>query len=174
MRPQLQGDPFLREARRATLARRLICHGVRTEMIGRLTGLTRNRLATVRRRLMVADEMRPRGPVRSALDVFRGSALGRTEGAALISLGLAARLFDSAHADEAFDPLEHAERLCDTYEAYRAVIPESRAELEDFILLYRAAVSHSLRPDTCRSCRCLILVAPFESRRKCWHCDPHS
>ena len=175
MRPQLQDDPILRESRRATLARRLISHGVRTEMIGRLTGLTRNRLATVRRRLMVADEMRLRGPVRSALDVFRGSALGRSEGAALISLGLAARLFDSARVDEAFDPLEHAERLCDTYEAYRAVIPESRAELEDFILLYRAvAVSHSLLVDTCRTCRCLVLVEPFESRRECWHCDPHS
>ena len=174
MRPQLQDDPILREVRRATLARRLISHGVRTEMIGRLIGLTRNRLATVRRRLMVADEMRPRGPVRSALDVFRGSALGRTEGAALISLGLAAKLFDSAQADEAFDPLEHAEWLCDAYEAYRAVIPESRAELEDFILLYRAiTVSHSLLIKTCRTCRCLILVTPFEGRRECWHCDHH-
>jgi hypothetical protein len=173
MRPQLQDDPILRESRRATLARRLISHGVRTEMIGRLIGLTRNRLATVRRRLMVADEMRRRGPVRSALDVFRGSALGRTQSAALISLGLAARLFDSACADEGFDPLDHAERLCDTYEAYRAVIPESRAELEDFILLYRAAVSHSLLIKTCRTCRCVVLVEPFESRRECWHCDPH-
>ena len=81
MRPQLQDDPILRESRRATLARRLIYHGVRTEMIGRLTGLTRNRLATLRRRLMVADETRLRGPARSAMEVFRGSALGRTEGA---------------------------------------------------------------------------------------------
>lgn len=171
MRPQPQDDPILRENRRATLARRLISHGVRTEMIGRLTGLTRNRLATVRRRLMVADEMRLRGPARSALEVFRGS-LGGSEGAALISLGLATGLLDTAHT-ETFDPLEQAERLCDTYEAYRAVIPQTRVELEDFILLYRAvAVSHSLLPDSCRSCRCLILVEPFESRRECWHCSP--
>src|SRR6266404_3113021 len=74
MRPQLQDDPILRESRRATLARRLISHGVRTEMIGRLTGLTRSRLATLRRRLMVAAETRLRGPVRSAMDVFGGSA----------------------------------------------------------------------------------------------------
>ena len=53
MRPQLQDDPILRESRRVTLVRRLISHGVRTEMIGRLTGLTRNRLATVRRRSIV-------------------------------------------------------------------------------------------------------------------------
>src|SRR6266404_3113022 len=65
MRPQLQDDPILRESRRATLARRLISHGVRTEMIGRLTGLTRSRLATLRRRLMVADETRLRGPAPS-------------------------------------------------------------------------------------------------------------
>ena len=175
MRPQLQDDPILRESRRATLARRLISHGVRTEMIGQLTGLTRSRLATLRRRLMVADETRLRGPARTALEVFRGSALGRSEGAALISLGFTARLFGSTRVDEIFDPLEHAERLCDTYEAYCAVIPETRAELEDFILLHRAvAVSHSLRPDTCRSCRCLILVKPLESRRECCHCNPPS
>lgn len=174
MRPQLQDDPILRENRRATLARRLISHGMRTEMIGRLTGLTRNRLATVRRRLMVADEMRLRGPVRSALEVFRSSALGRMEGAALISLGLAAGLVKTARADP-FDPLEHAERLCDTYEAYRAVIPATRAELEDFFLLYRAvAVGHSLLAESCRGCRCLILVEPFENRRECSHCNPHS
>ena len=174
MRPQLQDDPILRESRRVTLVRRLISHGVRTEMIGRLTGLTRNRLATVRRRLMVADEMRLRGPVRSGLEVFRASPLGRTEGAALLSLGFATALFDTGHSQETFDPLEQVERLCDTYEAYREVFPRSPAELEDFLLLYRAVtVSRSLLPDTCRTCRCLILVAPFETRRECWHCDYH-
>ena len=173
MRPQLDDDPILRENRRAMLVRRLISHGLRTEMIGRLTGLTRNRLTRVRRRLMVGDEMRLRGPVRSALDVFRRSPLGRTEGAALISLGLAAGLFDTARAAEAFDPLEQVERLCDTYEAYREVIPETRAELEDFLLLYRAVVvGHSLLPEPCRNCRCLILVEPFQNRRECWHCNP--
>ncbi len=82
MRPQVQHDPILRESRRAALVRRLISHEVRTEMIRRLTDLTRNRLPTVRRRLMVADEPRLRRPVRSALEVFRGSGLGRMEGAA--------------------------------------------------------------------------------------------
>jgi len=89
-------------------------------------------------------------------------------------LGFATALFDTGHSQETLDPLEQVERLCDTYEAYREVFPGSPAELEDFLLLYRAVtVSRSLLPDTCRTCRCLILVAPFESRRECWHCDYH-
>lgn len=174
MRPQLQDDPILRDSWRATLVRRLISHGVRTEMIGRLTGLSRNRLATVRRRLMVVDDMRLRGPVRAGLEVFRASGAGRTEGAALLSLGLVASLLDTADSEETFDPLEQVERLCETYEAYREVCPESRAELEDFILLHRAvAVRRSLFLNTCRTCGCLILVELFESRQECWHCDNH-
>jgi len=80
---------------------------------------------------MVADETRLRD-LRDRLDVFRGSALGRSR-RALISLGFTARLFGSTRVDEIFDPLEHAERLCDTMKAYCAVIPATRAELEDFI-----------------------------------------
>jgi hypothetical protein len=176
MRPVLRDDdPIVREIRRAVLARRLIAHGVRTEWISRLTGLTRNRLATVRRRLMVVDDMRPRGPARGALEIFRSSGTGRTEAAALISLGITGALFPASPETSvtAHDPLEQGERLCETVEAYQAIFPRSRVELEDFLLLYRAvAVNHSLLRETCRRCRCLILVEPFVGPRECWHCAP--
>jgi hypothetical protein len=176
MRPELRDDdPIVREIRRAVLARRLIAHGVRTEWISRLTGLTRSRLATVRRRLMVLDDMRPRGPARGALEIFRSSGAGRTEAAALISLGITGELFPASPdiSVTAHDLLEHSERLCETFEAYQAIFPRSRAELEDFLLLYRAvAVNRSLLRETCRRCRCVILIEPFVGPRECWHCSP--
>src|ERR1700733_13589696 len=86
MCPDVTEDPILRENRRSELARRLISHGVRTDLISKLTGLTRNRQATVRRRLMVPDEARLRGHSRSPLGVFFASSPARAEGAALAPL----------------------------------------------------------------------------------------
>lgn len=174
MRLQLDDDdPILREHRRIGLARRLISHGVRTEMISHLIGLTRSRLATVRRRLLVSDEMRLRGPVRGALEVFRGSARGRAEGAALVAVGHALGLFKAPESRERSQSLQLVEQLCDTFDAYYAVFPESRAELEDFLLLYRAvALRRSLVQETCRRCHCLILVDSASLIRECSHCNP--
>src|SRR5580658_6074813 len=81
-------DPILRENRRSELARRLLSHGVRTKLITKLTGLSRNRLATVRKRLMVRDKSRPRGPTRSSLEIFLGAPQANAAGAALASLCL--------------------------------------------------------------------------------------
>ena len=48
-------DSVIRELRSLELARRLIFHEVRTVTIGKITGLSRNRLAALRRRLKVAE-----------------------------------------------------------------------------------------------------------------------
>jgi hypothetical protein len=85
MCPQVTEDSILCD-RRSELARRLISHGVRTDIISKLTGLTRNRQATVRRRLMVPDKARHRGPARSPLSVFLVNSRARAEDAALAVL----------------------------------------------------------------------------------------
>lgn len=70
---------------------------------------------------------------------------------------------------------ELVEQLCDTFDAYCAVFPESRAELEDFLLLYRAVVlRRSLVQETCRRCHCLILVDAAGFVRECGHCNPNA
>jgi hypothetical protein len=174
MGPHVTDDAILRENRRTELARRLISHGVRTKIISRLTDLTRNRLATLRRRLMVPDKTRRRGPARSSLDVFLSSPRARAEGAALASL---CTVFEipiepDAPALPKVVSLNYGERLCETYEAYCACCPRTDVELEELILLRSSlAKGDVIRLGKCRSCKCLILVNRCGGNSDCWHCD---
>ena len=174
MSAQLADDPILRENRRSALARRLILHGVRTRIVSRLTGLSRNRLATIRRRLMVSNETRPRGPTRRALKVFLCSSKARMEGAALASLFSEFQIpfAGSAHVQPGATPVELGERLCETYEAYRACCPRSNIQLEELVALRNSlATGDTIRVGRCRSCKCLILIDRYNGSCGCSHCD---
>lgn len=176
MDPRGIDDCILRENRRSELARRLILHGVRTQIITRLTGLTRNRLATVRRRLMVPDKARQRGPPRNSLRVFLCTPRSRAEGAALASLlsEFEIPIVQASPAPSRVTSLELGERLCETYEAYRACCPETKIQLEELIALSNSLVKGDVvRPAKCRICKCLILIDRFDGNRKCWHCGPN-
>jgi hypothetical protein len=169
-------DPILRENRRSEVARRLIAHGVRTKLITRLTGLTRNRLATVRRRLMVRDKARRRGPTKSSLQIFIGSSRARAEGAALVSLCAVFGLPVERHglSVPTIVSLDFTERLCEIYEAYRACFPQTEMELEELVMLRDTLVlGDELQLGKCRLCKSLILVDPFDgTHRHCSQCDP--
>jgi hypothetical protein len=168
-------DPILRENRRTEVARRLISHGVRTRLITRLTGLTRNRLATVRRRLMVRSKARRRGPTKSSLDLFLGTPRARAEGAALVSLCAVFCIPIERHGLSLPKniSLEFTERLCETYEAYCACFPQTEMELEELILLRDTlAQGDELQLGKCRVCRCLILIDRFDgTHRNCPQCE---
>jgi hypothetical protein len=176
MGPYVMDDPIIRENRRAELARRLISHGVRTQIISQLTGMTRNRLATVRRRLMVSDDTRRRGPPPSSPGIFLHTPQARAEGAALASLchafGIPAERGLARHS-QSFTALDYGERLCETYEAYRSCVPQTNVELEELILLRRSlATGDVIRLGKCRRCRCLMLIERFDNdQRWCGHCN---
>jgi hypothetical protein len=174
--PMFSDDAILRENRRTELARRLISHGLPTMLIAQLTGLTRNRQATVRRRLMVRDKTRRRGPKLSSLERFLGTPRARMEGAALARL---CELFDiGIDAQAASLPsmvsLSFTERLCEAFEAYRACFPTSEVELEELLLLRSSlAKGAEIRLGRCRTCKGLMLVNPFNGiERTCPHCSP--
>jgi hypothetical protein len=174
MNTHVTDDAILRENRRAELARRLISHGVRTKIISRLTDLTRNRLATLRRRLMIPDKARRRGPTRSSLDEFLSSPHARAEGAALASLCSVFQIpiQSDAPALPNVVSLDYGERLCETYEAYSACYPKTEVELEELILLRSSlAKGDVIRLGKCRSCKCVILVNRCGGNSDCWHCD---
>ena len=174
MSPDIPEDPILRENRRSELARRLILHRVRTDIISKLTGLTRNRQATVRRRLMVPDKARLRGPTRSPLSVFFASSQARAEGAALASL---CSLFEipielNVPSMPKTVSLAFGERLCETYEAYCACFPRTEVQLEELIALRsNLADGDFIRLGKCRNCKCLILIDRFDGNRDCCHCN---
>src|SRR5258708_5860756 len=110
-------DSVAREIRRVELARRLIFHEARTQTISKLTGLSRNRLATLRRRLMVSEDARHRGPPPRSLDVFLRTSRGRTEGAAVAALF---PLFKKPTSIKRSTSLDEGEQACDIYDAYLA------------------------------------------------------
>jgi hypothetical protein len=176
MDSRVTDDVITRENRRSELARRLILHHVRTLTITRLTGVTRNRLATLRRRLMVSEDERRRGPPPRSLDRFLKTPHGRTEGAAIVVL---CSLFDGradcipAIVPERFTTLDPGEQLCDAYEAYRAWFPQSDVELEEVLLLKNGvATGKRVEIGKCRGCKALILINRFaNSERTCWHCE---
>jgi hypothetical protein len=173
MASTVMDDPILRESRRSELVRRLISHGVRTGIIEKLTGFSRNRQATVRRRLNVPDKSRLRGPTRTMLELFLDKPRGRAEGAALVTLCF---MFDIPIDAEAvtlpgFVSLNFTDRLCETYEAYRALMPYTEIELEELLLLRSSIAKGDIRLGRCRACKGLILINPFAgSHRTCAQC----
>ena len=174
MCPDITEDSILRENRRSALARRLILHGVRTEIISKLTGLTRNRQATVRRRLMVPGKARLRGHTRSPLAVFLASSQARAEGAALASLCslLEIPIELNVPSMPKSVSLAFGERLCETYEAYCACYPRTEVQLEELIALRSSlAEGDFIRLRKCRNCKCLILIDRFDGDCDCWHCN---
>ncbi len=166
-------DPILRENRRFELARRLLSHGVRTKFITKFTGLSRNRLTTVRKRLMVRDKSRPRGPMRSSLEIFLGTPEANLAGAALASLCL---VFDIPIESGVTSlpesvSLTFTEKLCETYEAYRALFPNMEIALEDLILLLSTlGKGDEIRIGQCEICRELILIDACADPGAGMHC----
>jgi hypothetical protein len=163
-------DSVAREIRCFDLARRLIFHEVRTQTISKLTGLSRNRLAKLRHRLMVSEDARHRGPPPRSLDVFLRTARGRTEGAALAAL---IPLFKSPRSTKPSTSLDEGERTCDIYDAYLAYYPQSNVQFEELMLLKRSlAKGDLLELGLCSKCKGLIVNNRYDrSRLTCWHCD---
>jgi len=177
MPPYTMDDSVLRENRRVELAHRLLSHGVRTTLIIRLTGITRDRLATLRKRLGVPNGARWRGPTFSSVRRFLKVPLNRTEGAALSAVcaafDLPALEQEVSSKPAAFISLEYGERLCETYEAYRACYPDTQIALERLMMLRARLVAGDLVTlGKCRTCRCMMLIDRFNGVRNCWHCDP--
>src|SRR5271168_971617 len=163
-------DSVIRELRCFDLARRLIFHEVRTQTISKFTGLSRNRLETLRRRLMVSEDARRRGPPPRSLDVFLRTSHGRTEAAALAALF---SLFKSPTPIKPSTALDDGEQACDIYDAYLAYYPQSNVRFEELMLLKRSLAEGDLVDlALCRICRGLIMNNRYDRcRSTCSHCD---
>jgi hypothetical protein len=165
---QVLDDPLGRDMKRVSFAKRLFSHQVRTGRITFFTGLSRNRLTTLRRHWGVPKETRRRGRSPwSAQKFLKDDA--RAEGAAVAAI---CRKFGVFEADASV--MERGLRLCDAYEAYRACYPDATMEFEA-VLLLMGELTHAnlMQLGTCRRCRGAMLTARFEvTVRVCGHCEP--
>ena len=173
MSPSDSEDVILRESRRTLLARRLLLHGVRTQFITRLTGLTDDRLRTLRKRLMISGKTRLRGHPRDALTLFLGTSLARAEAAAIAALlwRFEIPVEPQAPSIPTLVSFPFGERLCETYEAYCACYPRTKVTLEEIIeLRKKLARGDRMRLGKCRDCNCLLLIDRNNSSLECLHC----
>jgi len=163
-------DSVTREIRCFELARRLIFHEVRTQTIRKLTGFSRNRLATLRRRLKVSDDARRHGPPPRSLDVLLRTARGRTEAAAVAALF---PIFKHPVSIQRTSALDDGEQTCDIYDAYLAYYPQSNVRFEELMLLRRTlAKGDLLELGLCRICKGLIMNIRIDRCRPiCAHCN---
>jgi hypothetical protein len=170
MDAQRKDDSVIRELRCFDLARRLIFHGARTQTITKLTGLSRNRLETLRRRLMVSEDDRRRGPPPRSLDVLLRTSRGRTEAGALAALF---PLFKGPTSIKSSTALDDGEQACEIYDAYLAYYPQSNVQFEEFMLLKRSLAKGELVDlGLCRLCKGLIVNNRCDRcRSTCSHCE---
>lgn len=162
-----------RELRRRQLAVRLISHQARTQIIEELTGLTRHQLETFRRRAGVATNSRFRGPAPTSFEVFFSSTRMRSESAVLafLYLALGASKFGKRNGSSE-SAIHRGERLCEVYELWQHLFPNSPMEFDQLILLGEGVSrGDQISFAYCEKCRAILLVDLLGGhRRLCIQC----
>lgn len=169
-------DGAARDSRRYRLAWRLMVHQVRTGTISAMTGLSRHQQETLRRRWGIPDRARLRGPSPTSLARFTRSPRARSEAAVLATF---CRVYGAllpgnlARMPRArLLTLELGERLCPTYEAFRACFPQCEFELEELLsLVIGIAKNKIIGLDRCPSCSATTIIDRLAPNRStCAHC----
>jgi hypothetical protein len=167
----------LPDSRRYRLAFRLMTHQARTQTISAMTSLSRHQQETLRRRWRITEETRRRGPSPTSLDRFTHSPRARAEGASLAAI---CRIYGLIPLEDIVGAprrklltLELGERLCDTYETYRACFSRSELEFEQLLsFVLGVAENEVIGLGRCISCSGTVLIdrlAPL--RPTCAHCQ---
>ena len=166
-------DPVLRDFRRHELARRLIAYQTRTQTITALTSLSRHQLAQLRQRNRTPEATRRRGPSPRSLARFTHSPRARGEGAALAAFCRAYRVLPAHPLRRSQFTLEFGERLCATYEAYRACFPQADVTIEELLsLVLGIAENREVGLGQCVLCGGAVLVDRLARRgATCIHCE---
>jgi hypothetical protein len=174
---------YSRDLRSIELARRMLRLEARTETICAWTGLTGDRVRTLSRVLaregVSCCAARQRGPSPSKFSALMASPSLRKEAPAIAGL---CRVFDIIPPEPRPDAratlpgLPRGERLCDTLELFRQIVPGARITLEKLVLLvFTLATSESWVLAFCAGCQATILIDRLElSRRLCAYCESHS
>jgi hypothetical protein len=166
-------DADERDMRRRQLAKRLVFHQARTQTISHYTGLSRDRLDTLRQRWGVAAGERLRGPSPTSLvEFFRTSRNLQAATAAAVLFNLLGTLRKpGTHSSQGSTALEQGEQLCYAYEALQACLPHVEIEFEHLLLLATGlSDGDELQLTHCTGCGVAILVDKLaSSQTSCRH-----
>lgn len=177
---RISDERFDRDLRRIRLAWRLIGHGARTRTIQRWSGLSRYRIQSLYRdygaSATSAAEPRLRGRSPRQVAFFWQSAQLRSEAAILagfLRLYGPLPLSPTTDAETSLPGLMSGEQLCESYERFRSLVPDSQISIERAVLLLlELARGAELRLDVCADCETAVVLVDLLAvgRPLCSHC----
>ena len=177
---RISEDRYSRERARLELALRFLRHEARTRTIRVFTGLSDDRIRKLYRSYMTGVSHclpRHRGKSPYQVGFFTRSQRLRKEAAVLASLLSVAGLIPrttGAELPNASPATGRGELLCEIFEFYRCLRPDSPITFEHAVFLAAAlARGDQLRLAVCCDCGGLLVAERFPlSDRRCTHCTP--
>ena len=177
------GERYNRDLQRYNLALRMIAHEARTHTICDWTGLPDDRIRHLYQSYV--DEhgkrhvLRRRGPSPQSLAVFFGTARSRSEAAALVGLCYLLEVLPPRSLDDPrreLPSVARGERLCEAYEMYQQLVPETSMTLEHLVLLVMTvSQGQEFEVTQCASCGGVVVLDRGALRRgNCTHCHETS
>jgi len=174
---RISEDRYSRDLRRIHLAQRFIQHEVRTQWICAWTGLSGVRVRNLYRSYIQSlnETRRHRGPSPRRIASYLRSPALRAQASAAGGLARVLGVVPEEplpHARKALQTIDTGERLCDVYELYQQIVPESPFTMDQLIVLVIAlAEGEDLMIGHCRNCHgALLLDRLGASRRLCLGC----
>lgn len=164
---------FSRHYRRIELGLRLLAHGARPQTASNWSGLTQDRLVTLRRRWMPDAGSGFRGPPPRSFQPFFRSLLRAQHAAIFASLHRAvAQPKNGPPSGRIGTSLDEGERLCEAFEICKEWQPGSDLEFDQAVLLARGiAKNDEIELARCSTCRCALLIDRLAILRdKCDRC----
>jgi hypothetical protein len=161
MNDSFQDARFSRHYRRIELGLRLLAHGARPQTASDWSGLTQDRLVTLKRRWMPDASSGLRGPPPTSFQPFFRSLL-RAQYAAIFAClhrTVAQSTEDSKPLGKIAASLDDGERLCEAFEICKEWQPDTNLEFDQAVLLARGiATNEEIELGRCSICRCAVLI----------------
>ena len=176
---RISDDRYSRDRLRLDLALRFIRHEARTHTIRAWTGLTDDRVRKLYRSYLfdTPDQVpRHRGKSPRQASFFLRSPRIQHETAVLASLLCLFGVVPSRITADSVRRLPSVSRgalLCQAFEAYRALIPDSPITFEHAVFLLTAVVrGEELKLSRCTICGALVVVSTLSSEEaRCAQCN---
>lgn len=160
---------FDRYYRRIQLGLRLLSHGARAQTACDWSGLTPNRLITLKRRWLPEAGDGFRGPAPTSYQAFFRSParLGHATVFASIQQALCPHPERREGSRDLQPGLEDGERLCTAYEIFREWEPDADMEFDQAVLLARGVASaKDIELIRCLHCQSAMLIDKWARRRE--------
>jgi hypothetical protein len=176
---RLWGDRYSRDLRRYTLAWRMVSHEARSQTVAAWTGLPKSRIRTLvdthQEGMPAGENLRHRGPSPNSVAVFLRTAQVRREAAALIGVCYAFKVLPETpvpHPRRELPGVARGERLCEAYEMYRSMVPETCLTLDHAaFLVICVAQAGDLDVQRCTGCGSALVLNRYDlPRSTCSYC----